>query len=100
LNQNVKIATYKKLECRLGLVATPPAVVPADLAIGEVESSLTKIKSAALIRAELLRGTDYNCPPQIFLKFTGLHDSGMERNPNPKLAAEIHFYYLKNSVQF
>jgi len=44
----------------------------------------------------------FNSSPQIFLKFSGLQDSGtgMERYPSPKLAAEIHFYYLKNSVQF
>ena len=47
-----------------------------------------------------LQGEYYNCPPQIFLKYSGLQDSGMGTYPSPKLAAEIHFYYLKNSVQF
>jgi len=46
------------------------------------------------------QGEYYNCPPQIFLKFSGLQDSGMESYPSPKLAAEIHFYCLENSVHF
>jgi len=46
------------------------------------------------------QGEYYNCTPQIFLKFSGQQDSGTERYPSPKLAAEIHFYCLKNSVQF
>jgi len=35
------------------------------------------------------QGEYYNCPSQIFLKFPGLQDSGMERYPCPKNAAEI-----------
>ena len=46
------------------------------------------------------KGSTTTVRPQIFLKFSGLQDSGMERYPSPKLAAEVHFYYLKNSVQF
>jgi len=46
-----------------------------------------------------LREVYYYCPPQTFLKFSGLKDSGMERYPSP-FAAEIHFYCFKNSVQF
>jgi len=42
----------------------------------------------------------YNCPPRILLKFLGQQDSDMERYPNPELAAEIHSYCLKNSIQF
>jgi len=47
-----------------------------------------------------LQGEYYNCPSQIFLKLSGLQDSGMEKCSSFKLAAEIHFYYLKNSVRF
>jgi len=47
-----------------------------------------------------LQGEYYNCPIQIFLKFSELPDSGTERYPSPKFAAEIYFYYLKNYVQF
>ena len=45
-----------------------------------------------------LQGKYHQCPPQIFLKFSGLQDSGTERYESPKLAAKIHFYYHKKSI--
>ena len=46
------------------------------------------------IVAKLIQGEYHNCPPQIFLIFSGLQDSSMKRFPSTKLAAEIHFYCL------
>ena len=37
-------------------------------------------------------------PPSIFLKPSGLEDSGMEKYPSTKLA-DINFYYVQNSVK-
>jgi len=36
-----------------------------------------------------LQGEYYNCPHQIFLKFSGLQNSGMEKYSSPKLPAEM-----------
>jgi len=47
-----------------------------------------------------LQGEYSDCPPQIFLKFSGLQESAMERYPSPKLAYEIQLYHPENSVQF
>jgi len=46
------------------------------------------------------QGEYYNFLPQIFLEFSGLQNGGMGRYPSPNAATRIHFYYLKNSVQF
>jgi len=45
-------------------------------------------------------GDYFRCPPRIFLKFSGLQDSGVEKYPGPKLATKIHCHLIKNSVQF
>ena len=50
--------------------------------------------SLSLLCVQLTKGV--MCPSQIFSKFSGLRDS--DRYPTPKLAAEIHFYFPKNSV--
>ena len=47
---------------------------------------------------ELTRGVLQLSAPG-FLKPLGLEDRGMERYPNIKLAAEINFSYVKNSVK-
>jgi len=43
-----------------------------------------------------LKGPPQLAAPDFLETFSG---TGMERYPSSKLAAEIHFYYLKNSVQ-
>ena len=47
----------------------------------------------------LTRGV-HNCPPQIFLKFSRLKDSGIERCPSSKPAAEIRVSTLKIAFNF
>jgi len=46
------------------------------------------------------KGEYYSCPAWFILKFLGLQDSGMEKYLSTNLVAELHFYYLKNGIQF
>jgi len=38
-------------------------------------------------------------PPPIFLKLSELKDSCMKRYPSPKLAARMHYSYLKTALK-